>query len=101
MYLRAWVTVCPGVQTTMPDNRDRPRGSLKSWTGYSRDHGDNRVADFRVEPHSVSAPALVCAVRPANMWVKNEEQVSSPKREYRENGCNDGAISPHLERHQG
>jgi hypothetical protein len=22
------VTVCPGVQTTMPDNRDRPRGSL-------------------------------------------------------------------------
>ena len=22
------VTVCPGVQTTMPDNRDRPRGAL-------------------------------------------------------------------------
>ena len=46
-------------------------------------------------------PALVCAVRPTNMRVKNEEQVGSPKREYRENGCNDGAIFPHLERHQG
>ena len=61
------VTFCHGVQTTMPDNRDRPRGSQKSWTGYSRDHGDNRVADFRVGLHSISAPALVCAVRPANI----------------------------------
>ena len=73
--------------------------SLSPRPGYSRDH-DNRVADFRVGPHSVSPPALICAVRPTNIRVKNEEQVGSSKREYRENGCNDGAIFPHLERHQ-
>jgi hypothetical protein len=60
------VTFCHGVQTTMPDNRDRPRGS-QSLGQVILAIMAIIVADFRVGLHSISAPALVCAVRPANI----------------------------------
>lgn len=69
------VTVCPGVQTTMPDNRDRRRGLSESWTGYSRDHGDIRVADFRVGP-TFDKPTRLSVRRPASEHAGQKRRTS-------------------------
>ena len=67
------VTFCHGVQRHA--RQSGPSSGLsESWTGYSRDHGDNRVADFRVGLHSISASALVCAVRPANIPYQSADE---------------------------
>lgn len=89
------VTVCPGVQTTMPDNRDRRRASLSPGQVILVIMAIFVLLIFAWGLHSINSPALVCAVRPANMRVKNEERVGNPKREYRASGCNDGGVLPH------
>jgi hypothetical protein len=67
------MTVCPGVQTTMPDNRDRRRASRNP--GQVRDHGDIRVADFRVGP-TFDKPTRLSVRRPASEHVSQKRRTS-------------------------
>lgn len=79
----------------MPDNRDRRRASLSPGQVILVIMAIFVLLIFAWGLHSINSPALVCAVRPANMRVKNEERVGNPKREYRASGCNDGGVLPH------